>query len=201
MGRLGEGGPAHLTVWLRPRRVGRVAGRGGGRGCQHEGKHDPERTGRAARARGRGADAGPCGWSGRAGGWPRRKDRLRRVQLLRRPRPAHRSRCWSQDVGRRLESATTDAGAGRFGGRRAGTVERGDPVGVAHLPSSERGWYCGADEPTARRRAPGGDDDRRARAAGGARTWSRLGYDRGRQDPARALGRLDENATVATALL
>jgi hypothetical protein len=46
-----------------------------------------------------------------------------------------------------------------------------------------------ADESPPRRRQAGGDDDRRARAAGTHERRRARDHDRGRQDPARALGR------------
>ena len=48
-----------------------------------------------------------------------------------------------------------------------------------------------ADEPPPRRRAPGGDDARRDRAEGPHQRGRARDHDRGRQDPARALGGLD----------
>ena len=95
------------------------------------------------------------------------------------------------DARRRLDAPLPpDAGAGRHRGGAGGAVNVA-LVGLARLRRADTDVVVAADESAPRRCAAGGDDDRRARAAGPLLRGRARDRHRGRQDPARALGRLD----------
>ena len=159
-----------------------------------EGQAQPGPGGGASRSRGRVDDVGR---PARAGAPPadahgRRRARAagRELRVLRRPRPADAGGD-GPDARRRLDAQVR---AGRRACRqrgRAGVFVDVEDVGVGDVRRAHPHRALGADGPPAGRRQPGGDD---ARRAGDRRSHPRRrarDQHRRRQDPARALGRLD----------
>ena len=177
----------------RARRARRADGRGGRRGRRPEGQARPGADRGPARPRvGRGDARRPTRrrWSGRACAAPtaQRRCRLQTYEHFADRDPLTQVGAGA-DARRRLDAPLpAHAGAGRRAGRAGGAVDV-EVVGLAHLHRAHPPRARRADEPPPRRRPAGGDDDRRARAAGTHQRRRARDHDRGREDPARALGR------------